>query len=310
MLSLGSKEEAGGRSSFVGFRVRGLRRRMLGAFTLLELLVVVAVVGILASLLLPALSGARSRGLGIQCLSNTRQLTLAWLMYADDHQGRLPYNVGAAGSARGVAGRHPQNWADGILDWELTPDNTNLALLSGSGLGPYVGGAAALYRCPADRVLSARQRAAGWVNRARSYAMNAMVGDAGEASSSGRNENNPYHVQFFGLDQIPVPAWTFVFVDEHPDSVNDGYFLNRSGNPEWIDLPASQHGGAAAFSFADGHAVVHRWIESSTRQPARPDGAVLPLRLGAGEVEDWRWVIQRMSVTSPTGRAPSYAGGE
>ena len=279
------------------------------AFTLVELLVVVGVMGVLAALLLPSLAKARAKALGIQCLGNTRQLALACLLYADDYQGRLPYNVGAAGTTRGVAARRAQNWADGILDWELTSDNTNTALLAGGGLGSYTIATTALYVCPSDRVLSTRQRAAGWVRRARSYSMNAMMGDAGDASATGRNENNPYYVQFFKLDSIPAPSWMFVFVDEHPDSLNDGYFLNRAGVPEWIDLPASYHAGSAAFSFADGHAVVHQWRLSSTKQPARPDGAPLPLRLSPSETEDWQWVISRMSVgTRPRGTG-GYAVG-
>jgi prepilin-type N-terminal cleavage/methylation domain-containing protein/prepilin-type processing-associated H-X9-DG protein len=274
-------------------------------FTLIELLVVIAIVAILSALLLPVLSGAKSRAQGMQCLNNVRQLALACRMYADDDQDRLPYNVGGAGTERGVTGRHALNWAYGILDWELTPDNTNELRLVRGGIAPYVAGNASVYRCPSDWALSSLQRAAGWNRRARSYSMNAMMGNAGEASESGANVNNPYYVQFFRLSRIPSPARMFMFLDEHPDSINDGYFLNRSDEREWIDLPASYHDGAAAFSFADGHAEVHGWVEASTRQPARPDGAPLPLYLSYAELADWRWVLERMSVA--TGGASSYS---
>jgi hypothetical protein len=96
-------------------------------------------------------------------------------------------------------------------------------------------------------VVSALQSAAGWSSRARSYSMNASVGDAGELTSSGVNTNNPGYVQFFKLTSMPVPARIFVFLDEHPDSISDGYFVNRSYYPEWIRLPASWHNGGGHF---------------------------------------------------------------
>jgi len=272
------------------------RRSTSVAFTLVELLVVIAMIGVLAALLLPALSKAKHRALGVQCLGNSRQLTFAWMLYADDFNGRLPYNIGGAGTGRGVGMRSPLNWANGILDWELTPDNTNTMMLTQSGLGRYVSGSVQVYRCPSDTVLSSLQRTAGWSGRVRSYAMNAMMGNAGPASAAGQNVNNPGYVQFFRIHQIPAPSRFFVFLDEHPDSVNDGYFLNRSDEYEWIDLPASYHQGAASFSFADGHSEIHKWEHASTVQPSRPDAAPLPLYLRYSELADWRWVMERMSV--------------
>ncbi len=75
--------------------------------------------------------------------------------------------------------------------------------------------------------------------------MNAMIGDAGDLSVTGYNRNNPDYVQFFNMSSIPEPAKIFVFLDEHPDSINDGYFINKADYWEWIDLPASYHNGAA-----------------------------------------------------------------
>jgi len=271
-------------------------RKVRAGFTLVELLVVIAVIAVLAALLLPALSKAKERALGAQCLSNTRQLTFAWMLYADDHRGHLPYNIGGTGTDRGLGARSPLNWANGILDWYLTPDNTNTVMLKESGIGPYLSGGTSVYRCPSDHVLSSDQRDAGWSGRARSYSMNAMMGNAGPASETGANVNNPGYRQFFLIHQVPNPSRFFVFLDEHPDSLNDGYFLNRGDEREWIDLPASYHNGAAMFSFADGHSELHRWVEASTIQPARPDAARLPLDLKYSEMDDWRWVMERMSV--------------
>src|ERR1019366_1935145 len=140
-----------------------------------------------------------------------------------------------------------------LLDWETNSDNTNTALLTQAALGPYVFQSAAVYHCPSDAALSAIQRGAGWPNRARSYSMNASVGDAGELTQSGVNTNNPRYIQFFKLSSVPQAAQIFVFMEEHPDTISDGYFLNKAYPAEWIRLPASYHNGCANVSFADGH---------------------------------------------------------
>lgn len=265
-------------------------------FTLIELLVVIALIAVLAALLLPALSRARARAQGYQCLNNTRQLVLAWHLYSDDHNGRLAYNLGGDATRKTVVKKTNLNWVNSFLTWELDADNTNTATLTETGMGFYANRAAQIYRCPSDQVLSAQQREAGWTGRVRSYSMNAMVGDAGELTQAGFNQNNPYYIQFFRLTDIPQPSEIFVFLDEHPDSINDGYFLNQFYAREWVDLPASYHNGAASFAFADGHAQLQRWRNESTKQPARPDGADLPLPMGNEQTSDFRWVVQHMSV--------------
>jgi len=265
-------------------------------FTLIELLVVIGIIGLLASLLLPVLARTKTKAHSISCLSNTQQLGLAWLLYSDDHNGRLAYNLGGDVRGRGVAPHNNLNWVNNILDWELTRDNTNVNTIKESSLGPYGNKSVMIYRCPADKVLSQIQRRAGWSARVRSYSMNAMVGDAGDLSQTGRNRNNPEYVQFFNIASIPQPAGIFVFLDEHPDSINDGYFINKAYDWTWVDLPASYHNGAGNFSFADGHAESHYWRLETTRRPARPDGAPLPMKLTKSEWGDYDWVLKRMSV--------------
>jgi prepilin-type N-terminal cleavage/methylation domain-containing protein/prepilin-type processing-associated H-X9-DG protein len=274
----------------------GKRRRM-PAFTLIELLVVIAVIGLLAGMLLPALSRAKAKSQGIFCLNNTRQLGLAWLMYADDHSDRLTYNLGGSGP-RGVTSQTSLNWVNNIMTWELDSDNTNTATITEASLGSYAAKSLGIYRCPSDNVLSRSQRSVGWSGRVRSYSMNAMVGNAGEVSKTGSNQNNPDYVQFFTMSSIPRPVGIFVFLDEHPDSIDDGYFLNKWYVHEWIDLPASYHNGGASFSFADGHSETHRWVNADTKRPAVPDGAApLPsLLIPPDQRADLNWILQRTSV--------------
>ena len=267
-----------------------------GGFTLIELLVVVAIISILAAILLPALAKSKARAQSIFCLNNTKQLSLAWFLYADEHNGRLVYNLGGDVATRGVAQRTNLNWVNNILNWELDSDNTNLTTLTEAGLGPYTSKVTSIYRCPSDDVLSEIQREAGWRRRIRSYSMNAMVGNAGDLSQSGRNVNNPDYVQFFQLTVIPRPSQIFVFLDEHPDSINDGYFVNKAYTGEWSDLPGSYHNGGANFSFADGHGESHRWRFAATKPPSRPDAAALPIFVPKPERADLYWVLSRMSV--------------
>ncbi len=262
------------------------------AFTLVELLVVVAMIGILSSLLLPSLARTKSQAQGAFCQNNARQLILGCLMYCDDSRGFFPCNLAGAAVHTNV------NWVSDLLDWETDADNTNTALLTGAALGPYVAQSSAVYHCPSDTALSGIQRSAGWPNRARSYSMNASVGDAGELTQSGVNTNNPDYIQFFKVSSVPVAAQIFVFTEEHPDTIFDGYFLNKAYAREWIRLPASYHNGGANISFADGHAELHHWQDAGTKAPAEPDGAaaVLFTSLPPAEQDDFNWVIAHMSV--------------
>jgi prepilin-type N-terminal cleavage/methylation domain-containing protein/prepilin-type processing-associated H-X9-DG protein len=276
-------------------------RRHRAGFTLVELLVVIAIIAILAALLLPALSKARERVQAISCLNNIRQLGLACQLYTDDHENYLPFNLGMSGSSL----RTNINWVNNVMTWTvnavpLDSDNTNLATITGASLGPYIGGGTGIFRCPSDRALSALQRAAGWDRRIRSYSMNAMMGNAGAFSASGVNVNNPYYKQFFKTMQIPRPTDIFVFLDEQSDSINDGYFLNQDTPPVngvsadvWHKLPASYHNRSTTFSFADGHASLHRWLDATTIRPPDPNVQYFPFPAAS---DDFDWVMNHMSI--------------
>jgi prepilin-type processing-associated H-X9-DG protein len=273
-----------------------IARPAFGAFTIPELLITIAIIFLLAALLLPALVGAKERGKAVICLSNFRQLGAALHMYAGDHDDAFPDNMGPEGIHASVASGEYLNWANNVMSWELDAENTNGLLLATTGLGPYCGGVAKMFKCPSDAVLSAVQRDAGWKERVRSVSMNAMIGNAGEFMKTSVNTNNPTYRQFLRLTDVPDPSRIFVFIEEHPDSIDDGYFLNRFYSGKWNDLPAAYHYGGTPLAYVDGHAEMHQWKFASTKPPPLPDAAGLPMTVPSGERGDLYWLLSQTSV--------------
>jgi prepilin-type N-terminal cleavage/methylation domain-containing protein/prepilin-type processing-associated H-X9-DG protein len=240
-------------------------------FTLIELLVVIAIIAILAGMLLPALSKAKTKAHGILCMSNTRQLMVAWQLYSGDNEDRLVTNFGITGTRWSRDAGTYLSWVNNVMTWDSDSDNTNVVLVRNGKLAPYVGAALGVYKCPADKYVSASQRALGWSARVRSISMNAFVGLYSNGtfwSTEGHNRHFPAWRQFLKQTDMPQPANTFVTLDEHPDSINDAYYLNNpEGNSRWGDAPASYHNGAGGFSFADGHSEIHKWLSQASQIP-------------------------------------------
>jgi prepilin-type N-terminal cleavage/methylation domain-containing protein/prepilin-type processing-associated H-X9-DG protein len=262
-----------------GINEIGRSKRRLTAFTLVELLVVIGVIAILASLLLPALGRSKTKAQGISCLNNLNQLSLAWQLYADDNSDLLVNNHGVPET---LARR--QNWANNVLDWEASDDNTNLNLLADSKLGPYAGRATRIYKCPSDREPAPNG------DRTRSMSMNAMVGNPGELT----NRFNPLYTQFFKKAEFPDPAGIFLFLDEHADTINDGFFVNKLEDYAWGNLPGSYHNAGANLAFTDGHGEPHKWAVPGTVQPVRR--ARMDSKTPADPRTDFEWLKVRTSI--------------
>jgi prepilin-type processing-associated H-X9-DG protein len=182
------------------------------------------------------------------------------------------------------------------------PDNINKAFLTDprySLLAPYSGGGPGIFKCPGDIVEAPNGP------RVRSMSMNCMMnGDPTVVNAAYQNQKPGKNYRVYAkLSDItaPVPSEAWVFIDEHADSINDGFFWVNMYEDKWRDLPASYHGESGSLVFADGHAEIKRWRDPIVMNhpvvgrdvPGKYDpwaGTPTPY------LDDLRWFQQRTTV--------------
>ena len=233
-----------------GQSVRTVRKRR-GGFTLVELLVTIAIIAILASMLLVGLSQARLTALGAKCKSNLRQLQLGWMMYVDDNEGALPPNNFVYFGPTGEPLDLQRSWCEGNARTDLTTENLERGVIF-----PYVA-STAVYRCPADQSRVETLVATGIPpRRVRSYSMSGSI-------HCDVTQGLIPDFRWMSEVVVPSPSELMVFIDVHEDAISDGHFqvLPRDflPRPMWGDLPADRHRQGANLSFADGHVEYYRW---------------------------------------------------
>jgi prepilin-type N-terminal cleavage/methylation domain-containing protein len=267
------------------------------AFTLIELLIVIGIIAVLASLLLPVLDKGKLKARGIQCMNNHRQLAIAWKMYVDDSHEFLPYASFWPYGPAELTAQNQYAWVTGGMDfnpnnpsnWDINQDIVK------SPLWPYCGQSAAIWKCPAD--FSFVNVNGQNLPRVRSMSMNVWIGgfvgyDAGLSGGSGYVNpplyppgtygGSPWRVYLkMGDFTDPGPSATFLLLDMREDSIDWGNFAtDMTGWPDqpdqtgFYDLPGSYHHRAGGFSFVDGHSEIKRWLDDRTMPPLVPGGLI------------------------------------
>ena len=237
-------------------------------FTLIELLVVISIIGMLAAMLLPALSRAKAKAQQIGCLNNFRQLQFCWQMYSDEQTDTLPANEAVVYvPSRTALTTKVNSWLHGnaYTDTSVTNIQNGALFRYNQSVG--------IYKCPGD---TSTVRDQGLIPRTRTVSMSIYMNAITDLRSS------DYRKCWHKTSQIlrPGPARALVFIDEHEKSIQQSTFaVNATGFQlfgtapwDWISFPATRHNNGGTFTFADGHAETWRWREPRTLEISRKPG--------------------------------------
>jgi prepilin-type processing-associated H-X9-DG protein len=218
-------------------------------------------------------------------------------MYADDNRDEL------VAAMNGVAGR--PNWFTGNLDFNpVNPSNWDITVdMIHSPLWLLVGQNKNIFKCPADKSEIIVNGAT--YQRVRSISMSQVFGTGEWLDGPPLNAGQKVWRTYNKISVVAYPSKTFVYVDEHPDSINDGAIAvpmkgNQGTDPPSaafvIDVPAAYHNHACGFSFADGHAEIHKWRGQKIQPPVTYTG-VLTLGFPAGDSwVDMHWWADNTTV--------------
>ncbi len=278
------------RTSFTRRKRLGVTSTRCNAFTLMELVAVLAVIIVLAAMVLPALARAKDNARDLACRNNLRQLSICFHDYVVNNLDKMPPN-NSVSLLSGAAPSTGLSWCPDQAD-----KDTNTAALQSGVLFPY-NRSPAIYRCPADA--STVLGHPGQL-RNRSYNMsqslngcldypNARV--ARPAAYQKLSQVRPHKDPGGGV--FPL----FLFIDEDPDTMVDAQFGNPIGvnNPapradQWYDLPGDRHNRGCNLSFTDAHVEHTQWKIPKKGQVTSGGG----VPLAAGEQPDLNFIQSRM----------------
>jgi prepilin-type N-terminal cleavage/methylation domain-containing protein/prepilin-type processing-associated H-X9-DG protein len=292
------------------------------AFTLVEMLVVIAIIGILAALLLPILSKGKQKAQQVYCLNNGRQMMTAMTLYAGDFRDLFPPNPDDGNTISG------HNWCSGNaglgqsaeFDPDILKDPSHSLLIS------YLKGDIAVFHCPGDLRTGLYQGSdpsliGKIVPAARTFSMNQAVGticpgyDAPDSPPWGphmhsgvptlsvngpwlnseytNRRDSPWITEGkISSIRAPGPAMLWVLVDEDVSGLNDAAFAFGMVIAQWHDAPGTYHDGGCGFAFADGHSESHHWKSTASKK-----GHQTPVA-NANDLQDWLWMRDRTSANT------------
>jgi len=262
---------------------RHAKQKSPGAFTLIELLVVIAVIALLLALLIPVLRSAKEQGQRAVCLSNLRQLTLAWIMYAEDNDENI-VNGRAYGPAWDIWG---PPWVDQSGFSASDPNNMN----SRGALWAYTRDTG-VYRCPR-----------GKPNQPVTYA----IVCAANGKSPDETRESFFNSKRIGrtvlwlrkLSDIvsPSPGQRAIFVD-YGDNPYPAFNVQYA-YPGWSlagGIPLVDHKQGITLSMADGHVEYWKWRGAETMDlinATLPGGSFIDMRFEP-RTEDGLYDLQRL----------------